>query len=225
MISTERKFDLLSLIEPYHKVKREMIKIFYSEITDAEMGASMYPPERLDEINRVKSIKAKREKYQAWKLLEYAVGQIFNEEFVNFKFAKNPNGKWICDKFCFSISHTTGMVAVAVSDVPVGVDIEEKKPLRSGIEGKILTERELTSLIGMDGGERECSILRMWCAKEAIFKSQDREALLPKATETADFSVRTEELSHGEKRYILAIAPCSADETAELLYIPPERIS
>ncbi len=63
----------------------------------------------------------------------------------------------------FSLSHTKGVCAVAVSDRPVGVDIElckESYPPR--LIGKSLAERERLSFDG--------DFTRIWCRKEAVAK-------------------------------------------------------
>ena len=82
-----------------------------------------------------------------------------------------------CDLFV-SISHSGRYVACAVSQTPVGIDIEEVKPVDMQITRHVCTPEELQSLPQPlpEGVCREEAILRsfyeIWTAKEAWFKKQ-----------------------------------------------------
>ncbi|HSS37752.1 MAG TPA: 4'-phosphopantetheinyl transferase superfamily protein [Polyangia bacterium] len=74
-----------------------------------------------------------------------------------------------------SISHKTGLaVAVAAADreppFTVGVDLELVRPLRADLSGRILTEGE-RAVLPASGSARDAHLLRVFSAKEAIFKA------------------------------------------------------
>jgi len=68
--------------------------------------------------------------------------------------------------YCISFSHTKNCVAVALSNAPVGVDIEELTPRIVPLYPRFMSEREIA----------DCDILDLkdlyyyWCAKEAMYK-------------------------------------------------------
>ncbi|MBO5889522.1 MAG: hypothetical protein J6Q58_05220, partial [Clostridia bacterium] len=86
--------------------------------------SSLYPAERQREIESTLNMKVKEEKYYAWKVLEYALDKTFGYKIEDFAFSKTQYGKWETCGVYFSISHSHRVVAVAVSNEPIGVDIE-----------------------------------------------------------------------------------------------------
>lgn len=74
-----------------------------------------------------------------------------------------------------SISHKTGLavaIAAAAADPPftLGVDLELVRPLRADLSGRILTEGERAAL-PPPGAARDAHLLRVFSAKEAIYKA------------------------------------------------------
>ena len=120
----------------------QKVYLYYAEITDIDRSNMVYPKERMDEILECKNESVRREKYSAWKLLEYAVKDAFSLDFDNLQFTKLDSGQWVCDKCSFSISHSDGVAAVAVSDVSVGVDIEPVRAIDQRLASKVLTDSE-----------------------------------------------------------------------------------
>ena len=70
-----------------------------------------------------------------------------------------------CSLF-LSLSHSGDYAAAAVSDRPVGIDIERLRPVSPGILRLFATENEQA----LFGGTEE-NILRLWTLKEAYFKA------------------------------------------------------
>ncbi|MDE6370583.1 MAG: 4'-phosphopantetheinyl transferase superfamily protein [Duncaniella sp.] len=64
-----------------------------------------------------------------------------------------------------SVSHSADACVLAVSDTPVGVDVESPRPQLQRIAHKILTEAELAH-----APYDITLLLRLWTAKEAVFK-------------------------------------------------------
>lgn len=84
-----------------------------------------------------------------------------------------------CD-LCVSISHSGELVACAVSEQPVGIDIEQVKAIDLQITRHVCTPEEKTAIFGdapvPEGICRDERMLRrfyeIWTAKEAWFKKQ-----------------------------------------------------
>ncbi|MFJ9540016.1 4'-phosphopantetheinyl transferase family protein [Streptomyces sp. NPDC101225] len=72
-----------------------------------------------------------------------------------------------------SLSHTTGCAALAVCEGPVGVDVEERRPLPvSTLAASTLTPGEAEHLADMPAGPgRDAAFLRCWTRKEAVLKA------------------------------------------------------
>lgn len=71
-----------------------------------------------------------------------------------------------CLGFEMSISHSAGVVAVALSDVPIGVDIEKIRQPRIRAAKRLFTEAELAVV--------DSRFWDIWTRKEAYGKAQGR---------------------------------------------------
>ena len=73
-----------------------------------------------------------------------------------------------------SLSHRLGWIAAAVSDAPVGVDIECERPPRSAAAERamlMLSPAELADWRSVPAAAQEAALLACWTAKEAWFKA------------------------------------------------------
>lgn len=75
----------------------------------------------------------------------------------------------------FNLSHAGERVMAAVSDRPVGCDVERIVPFDEGVARECLTDEEL-SWIGRQpsGSERDTAFLLLWVRKEAYVKAVGR---------------------------------------------------
>jgi 4'-phosphopantetheinyl transferase EntD len=72
-----------------------------------------------------------------------------------------------------SISHTKGMVGLAVSDREVGMDLEPVRDLAKRIHFKFVNEEELKIL----SNEDEVQMCQAWSAKEVLYKLAERKQI------------------------------------------------
>ena len=72
----------------------------------------------------------------------------------------------------YNISHCEGMVALALSDRPVGVDIEKVRPVKDALVRRVLTEEEQSFLYKTAAGEEARAewFTRFWTLKESYLK-------------------------------------------------------
>ncbi|MBE7088321.1 MAG: 4'-phosphopantetheinyl transferase superfamily protein [Clostridiales bacterium] len=163
----------------------DILHVYLAEIYEELNIEGVYPTERRNEILSCKSDKVKREKYSAWKLLELAVKKSFGLDFNTLKFKKNESGKWLCDRFYFSLSHSKNAVAVALSTSPVGVDIEIiKEPKNWSVANKILSDFQLEKLNGLFGVNKVEYFILKWTEKESAYKMQNDIPILKINTDT-----------------------------------------
>lgn len=83
-------------------------------------------------------------------------------------FSRTERGKpFVAGAPHFSLSHSGHFVACAVSDRPVGVDIEALRPLRD-LTRRVCTEEEAAFVL--ENGFDSARFLQIWTAKEAVLK-------------------------------------------------------
>ena len=189
------------------KLKLEKTRVYISEISKDTSVADVYPSERADEIANTSNEKARAEKYFAWRLLEHAISDCFGVKIDEIVFSKKENGRWCADGFDFSLSHSDGVCAVAISDSSVGVDIQRiSAPRSNSFAKRILSEAEFEELYDLTEDSREEYLILKWCEKEAIFKSRNLAVFIPKETAIdSNCKIKTEFLTIGEKRYVLSV--------------------
>ena len=187
-------------IVPAKKVRRTNVQVFVSPMP-FECSDKIHCKLRKDEINSCGSEKAKNEKFYAWKLLEKALKENYGVDIRKLKFEKQSNGKWICDKFNISFSHSGELVAVAIASYGVGVDIQEIKPLED-IE-------KLSTLIYGDEEKpdniSENDLIRDWTLKESAFKLSNDTGFNPKQYLLKDINKsETHKIVFNSKEYFIS---------------------
>lgn len=146
-----------------------MLNIFLSRAV--EPNGQVFPRERQSEIERCQSEKSRREKFSVWVLLQHAIEQTLGMRMDEIVFWRNSSGKWCCDRCEFSLAHSDGVVCVAISDKPVGVDIENVGAFRRKFCGDKLAafyRRCASDKISVPPDPNE--VLSLWARKEATFK-------------------------------------------------------
>lgn len=77
------------------------------------------------------------------------------------------------NKLYFSLSHSGEFVACAVSNTPVGIDIEKKRSVNLPLIKRVCTEEELSFVLSDSAAINDavCNrFLTIWCLKEAYLK-------------------------------------------------------
>jgi len=147
--------------------RKNFISVFLAKIPFGKADGEICL-QRKEEIERCSDAKIREQKYSAWQLLEYAIEKEFGVNAKNVDF-KKVGEKWTCSVCDFSISHSKNLIAVAVGDNAVGVDVEliDKERIEK-IKGKFCSEEELEIVKTLKHGATE-----VWCVKESVFKRDD----------------------------------------------------
>lgn len=180
---------------------KDFIEIFLKKWPFSVENNNIYPQKREEEIEKCSNFDVKNQKFFAWKMLEEGCKKLgFDFEKITFFQEKN---KWKCDDFCFSISHSGSIVAVAISSKNIGIDIEkvDYKRFEKFSENKFLTEKEKINI--KKSGE---VFNRLWTVKEAIFKLGGYEGFNPSKVESSAAFVETKILSDGKENFYLSVA-------------------
>lgn len=167
-------------------LNRPLFDVYVMKIPEDMKVLGVYPPERDSQLRATANEAHRLERYAAWVLLEKAVQHTFNLKLDSLNFTEKK-GKWSCDKLHFSLSHSHGAVAVAVSNAPCGVDIENSGKFATRLDHpaifekmmrRICTRKELSALT------RTEDFLTLWTKKECIFKCYGTDGFLSRKIDT-----------------------------------------
>lgn len=185
--------------------KDKTVYVFVRKLPFDVKNDEIYPPERQAEITSVTDVKLKTQKYYVWKLLEYALKRCCGAD-VKSAALEKQNGKWTCNKCNFSMSHCNDVVAVALSQSAVGVDVEKTDVNRfsDALARKICTKKELAALPD-EPVERASALAAMWTVKESFFKSGKDAVFAPSRIETSEIFHVTKQLRDGDAQYVLSV--------------------
>ncbi len=181
-----------------------ILDIYYAIIPETEDISSVFPKEREEEILSCSNNKVRLEKYFVWKLLEYGMKNSLGLEFEKQNFRKLECGKWVCDSCCFSLSHSEGLVAVAVSLKPVGIDIEYIKDSDFKAAKRAFSDSELEEFEKLDTTEKTDFFFKKWTQKESTFKKGEAKVFSPSSIEKFEGESRV--IEAGRRKYYLSAA-------------------
>ena len=192
-----------------------MIDVYIAALPQGEPTSPLFSNERQAEVDRVSNESARREKYYAWRLLEYAIKNSLGADASRLCFTKGKNRKWYSEGIEFSISHSAGALAVAISsnNKSVGVDVEEIRVRNiERMADYMLSPSEYAEFCTIEERFKEEWLISKWCQKEAIFKSLNEEIFAPKKIEVSRFFCNCRELLLNGKKYMLAVASAVGDD-------------
>jgi 4'-phosphopantetheinyl transferase len=140
------------------------------------------------EVAQAASFRADRDRdlYIAARALTRALlAHIGERPAAAWRFAETENGKpEIIDNennLQFSLSHTTGLVACAVADFPVGIDTEsrDRKQQQADLAQTVLAPGELALLTAYPSDRQPEIFLRLWTLREAYVKATGQGITFP----------------------------------------------
>ncbi len=176
---------------------RPLLNVYILPVKDSPAVSTVYPREREREIAAA-SGEVQQQKYAAWCALREGLTHAFGVDMESLTLRKSPAGKWTCDKYMFSLSHTDGAVAVAISNAEVGVDLENVLAFSARhIEElprlchEALTARECTAATDVT------AFLGLWTRKESLFKYIGTGTFHPQSLSAADARLRTVSFTEG----------------------------
>lgn len=178
-----------------------------------------YPKERAEEIEKAQTLKGKREKAWAWKVLETVIRLETGRSLKECDLSKSPNGKWESPFFFFSLSHAREICGVAIGEMPLGLDVEsaDDKRLNKRYVEKIMTSGELERL-GNNLGPIEA--ISLWTKKESVFKLKGLSGFVPREVESA--AADSYLVSVHAKRCVVSLASDPDGEKPRFMELSPD---
>lgn len=101
-------------------------------------------------------------------LLARSVGCTFNETTLEHDATGKP--RFSFNGTALSIAHSGDMVAVAIADQPVGIDVQRVRRVRAGLAERFFHPAELLGLRAADLAARDELLIGMWARKESFAK-------------------------------------------------------
>ena len=156
-----------------------MIRIYYKDLSSDcsnEQSLAMYkqlPRERQERIDKTKKRDIAKKRIR----IGYFLQQVLSEELnMPMERIQYTYGKWgkpgiLSSSTHFNMSHSGRYVVVAVSDEPVGIDIEHKAKNYERVAERCFCLEEWQYIKNCDNeNERKKRFLEIWTMKEAYIK-------------------------------------------------------
>lgn len=147
-----------------------------------QLLASLVTEEKRGKINKFKRAADAQRTLFGDVLSRYAICRNFNLRNHELVICENEHGKPFVknrtDAY-FNISHTGRYVACGVGDAPVGVDVEEIKPVDLKIAERFFNMNEYNYLLAQSEALRTERFFELWTMKESYIKLQGAGLSIP----------------------------------------------
>lgn len=133
-----------------------------------ENFSDFLPEKRREKFEKLRQKRDKENCVVSYHLLKKAL-KFFGIE--NFEVVIGENGKPFlkdCENIFFNISHTASGVAVAVSETPVGIDIQDILEAKNAVIERCFSQAEKETIYSSSSPEKEFT--RLWTLKESAVK-------------------------------------------------------
>lgn len=189
------------------------IRLYLAQLPETEFLGQVIPNERNEEIKSCLNEKTRREKVFVWKLLERALQDFYSPPNMAV-LTKDVNGKWGGLDLQFSLSHSKDVLAVAISDSAVGVDVQVERPLKnSHVLKKVFSEFEMSGFSKFNDARKTSEIIKLWTKKESMFKMLGESNFLSVAKSLDVTNVHTFDFELGVDKYHLSVSGNGEIET------------
>lgn len=181
------------------KLENSDVFLFVAKI-DKFCGTQKLPKFTQDELKNITNKKVIKQKCATYGVLHFALKTLGIED--DFSRLVKENGKPLSPDYCFSNSHSHNLVAIAISQYDVGVDIEmvDKKRKVQKLAQYVCTPNELSQSI-----ENIEELTKIWTQKEASFKLHGEGRFSPTKLDHDSAFCQSFELEHENEKYYVTI--------------------
>ena len=150
-----------------------MVKLFVADISNLPDPLSTpelldkLPEERQQRIHHMKQENSRKQSMGVGLLLQKVLALYHMQDSQVFV---GEHGKPMIDGLEFSLSHSGNLVLCAVSDEPVGCDVEEIRKAPKGVAERCFSESEQAYLSCFSGEEYDKVFFKLWTMKESYVK-------------------------------------------------------
>ncbi len=187
--------------------------VYIARIPDTVAYEPVLPKERQEQIDATDSDAVKAQRYRAWEVLLNGLEHSYGLDAETAGLTKDERGRWSSAVCGISLSHCRTAVAAAVSNLPVGIDIEPAEDVRyrQTLIDRIANDVEKAMLRSLPERLR---VPYLWTRKEAAFKRSTDQTMPAIKQNATDRSLRTV-LIRLDTEYMLSVA-CEASSVLRL---------
>lgn len=167
-----------------------MVKIYVADISnlpDPLLNSELLHRLPLNRQQRIYKMKQENNRKQSMGvgLLLQKVLALYNIQ--DSQVCEGEHGKPMVEGLEFNLSHSGNLVICAVSDKPVGCDIEEIRQAPKGVAERCFSDSEQVFVNSFFGEEYNCAFFRIWTMKESYVKMTGEGLGLPVEAYEVDF--------------------------------------
>ena len=180
---------------------------------------------RLEKIKKSSNVLFKKEQLGSSLLLNDILENYFFMDITKIEYIYNEFGKpYIKDSnLYFSLSHSNGVIALAVSKEEIGLDIELIKDVKDNLALKVMNEAEYNIYKGLSKNDKINYFYEVWTSKEAYVKKLGSALTLNPSNINVDTDVILKNINISNSQYMIALTDATYI-TIDERYIPKELL-
>ena len=180
---------------------------------------------RLEKIKKSSNVLFKKEQLGSSLLLNDILENYFFMDITKVEYIYNEYGKpYIKDSnLYFSLSHSNGVIALAVSKEEIGIDIELIKDVKDNLALKVMNEAEYNIYKGLSKNDKISYFYEVWTSKEAYVKKLGTTLTLNPSNINIDTDVILKNINISDNQYMIALTDATYI-TIDERYIPKELL-
>jgi 4'-phosphopantetheinyl transferase len=159
----------------------DTLQLWFTSVSDSSVDEErnvqdLFSDSEASRLNEITSSHKRREYLLSRALMRHALRQHFHPQADKWQFFERsgatPFIPDLPEGIHFSLSHSHGLICFAITDCPVGIDIETFNKQRdfSALAEVFMNDEELVRLKHNETVQADY-FYRTWCAKEAYFKA------------------------------------------------------
>jgi len=156
---------------------KDILPLWCAQVqNDAQLKYDFLSVSERARFKKIKRAHKQQEYLLSRALMRTACSTYFNIDANTLVFKERPNALPIIsplpENFFYSLSHSKGLIFFAISSLPIGIDIEKRLPRANLLDAAefFMSCTELKNLLSLTS-DSLTYFYRLWCAKEAYFKS------------------------------------------------------
>ena len=157
------------------------LQLWLTRVSDSTMNAersirNLFSDSEKNRLESIKNNNRRREYLLSRSLMRHALSQHFQLQEKEWQFMEqSESAPVVCnlpENIYHSLSHSGGLICFALSDCPIGIDIEATNKQRNylALAEVFMNDEELKHLAQNESTQADL-FYRSWCAKEAYFKA------------------------------------------------------
>lgn len=147
-------------------------------------------------------------------LVRHLLYSFFHLEKEDFTIQRGIHGKPYLENrenICFNISHSGDYIVCALSDTPVGIDIEREMVARMNVAHRFFHPLEVESLEKLSGRAQDRLFFKYWSVKESFLKYTGSGLTRPLSSFRVDFADSDIVLYEDAEKVPVYIRECPID--------------